>query len=267
MPEIADMREVCQQRRLNAKGKSVWVGHWFNVLVVRWFSIYLTWACVKLGMSANQVTVLMILSGLAGFALLVPHMLWINIVGVCLLLMAEVLDCVDGEVARWRKESSVKGLYLDLIYHVVCNAPVLSIPALHLYVVSGKQVYLVLAFAGYAMNQIKLGLREEYHRVRSEMETRKPQSNRPSQGTGAGSPGVSKKVLRGLKWILHLTVDKYVAIGLVGGAVLCLHGGIELVAVIVAWWFVVWGCVHNIGDVISKYYIIIPDMEHVKRVR
>ena len=53
MPSIKEMREICQQRRPNAKGKMVWAGHWFNRLVVRWFSIYITWLCVKFNISAN----------------------------------------------------------------------------------------------------------------------------------------------------------------------------------------------------------------------
>jgi len=48
MPSIKEMREVCQLRIPNVKGKMVWVGHWFNSLAVRWVSIYITWVWVKL---------------------------------------------------------------------------------------------------------------------------------------------------------------------------------------------------------------------------
>ena len=141
MPSIKEMRHVCQQRRPNAQGKMVWAGHWFNRLVTRWFSIYITWLCVKFNVSANSVTFLMIVSGLTGFALCIPHLLWLNIAGAVLLLLGEFLDCVDGEVARWNKKSSLKGKYLDLVYHVLCNALVSCICGLQLYVITREGKY------------------------------------------------------------------------------------------------------------------------------
>jgi len=53
----------------------------------------------------------MIVSGFAGFALCISHLLWLNIVGALLLLFGEKLDCVDGEVARWNRQSSLRGTY------------------------------------------------------------------------------------------------------------------------------------------------------------
>ena len=182
MPSIKEMREICQQRRPNAKGKMVWAGHWFNRLVVRWFSIYITWLCVKFNISANTVTFLMIVSGLAGFALCIPHLLWLNIFGAFFLLFGEILDCVDGEVARWNKRSSLKGKYLDLVYHVMCNAPVACICALHVYAINGQIMYLVLAFLAYAMAQIRLGLEAEFLRLTPELPAKDSVPQNPLPG-------------------------------------------------------------------------------------
>ena len=142
--------EVCQQKRLNKKGKMVWTGHWFNSLVTRRFSIYLTWVFVKLGISANTVTFLMIVAGLVGFAFCIPHLLWLNILGLICLYLIEPLDCSDGEVARWAKKSSIKGFFLDLITHVLCNHLINIILPLHLYFMTHRVVYIWIAFVTYA---------------------------------------------------------------------------------------------------------------------
>ena len=165
---ISEMRKVCQQRKPNAKGKMVYAGYWFNTLFVRHFSIYITWLFVKMGISANAVTFLMIPIGVIGVALCVPHVLWVNILGFLLLILAEVFDCVDGEIARWAKKSSVKGLYLDLVSHVLCNAPPFMLCGLHLYVLNGRTKYMILAFLAYATAQWRLGLSEVYYRIKVE---------------------------------------------------------------------------------------------------
>jgi hypothetical protein len=267
MPSIKEMREVCQQRRPNAKGKMVWAGHWFNRLVTRWFSIYITWACVKLNLSANSVTFLMIVTGLIGFTLCIPHLLWVNIAGALLLLLSEFLDCVDGEVARWNKKSSLKGSYLDLVYHVLCNAPASCICGLHLYAIYGEDKYLILAFLAYAAAQIRMGLREEFFRI--SLQIAKPES-KPQDLTDIIAPKQQKmlrtRLLRSAKWLIHMCVDEYIVrLATIAGIFLA-YAGMQGPIAFLAWWFVVFGLLHNVGEIISKYYVMIPDVGHEKKV-
>ena len=64
----------------------------------------------------------MILVGLAAAALLtLPGLL--PAIGVVLLIQLQLLlDCSDGELARWRKTSSVAGIFLDRLAHNVTEA-------------------------------------------------------------------------------------------------------------------------------------------------
>ena len=142
MPAIHEMREVCQTKRMDRRGKMVFTGFWVNRLITRRFSIYFTWFFVKLGVSANQVTALMLFFGIAGIALCIPHVLWTTILGGLFLILLQTLDCVDGEVARWTKTSSVKGVYLDLISHLFCNTLAKPMVAFHLYLWQGDRIYL-----------------------------------------------------------------------------------------------------------------------------
>ncbi|KPL20654.1 MAG: hypothetical protein AMJ75_11435, partial [Phycisphaerae bacterium SM1_79] len=100
MEIIQEMRLVCQLRKPNARGKMVRTGHWVNRLFVRRFSIYITWLFVKAGISANGTTFLGMLFGLIGVVLFIPHIFWLNVIGFFLVMLDNVLDCVDGEIAR-----------------------------------------------------------------------------------------------------------------------------------------------------------------------
>jgi phosphatidylglycerophosphate synthase len=64
----------------------------------------------------------MIASGLlAALVLTVPHPLT-PLVTLVLIQTQLLLDCVDGEVARWRRTSSPAGIYLDRIGHYSTDA-------------------------------------------------------------------------------------------------------------------------------------------------
>ena len=65
----------------------------------------------------NALTWGMIVAGvLAAGALTVPG-LWGAIAAFLLIQCQILLDCSDGELARWRKQSSVAGVYLDRFAH------------------------------------------------------------------------------------------------------------------------------------------------------
>lgn len=85
---------------------------WFN-RIVRKVSIYFTWLFLHTRITANQVSVLGLLSGmLAGllFSLGEPLPMLIGAIAINLVL---IFDHVDGEIARYRKQTSIEGAYLD----------------------------------------------------------------------------------------------------------------------------------------------------------
>lgn len=92
--------------------------HWAGRLYARSLSPFLTWISLRVGLSPNQLTYLMILSGLgAGVAFGWGTGLVSAIVGALLVQLYLVLDCTDGEVARITGRTSVTGVYLDRLGH------------------------------------------------------------------------------------------------------------------------------------------------------
>jgi phosphatidylglycerophosphate synthase len=128
---LEQMRAVCQETITDSRGRRRLRGAWWNVRFSRHVSIYLTALLVRLGVTANQVTGVMLVVGLTSFLCAVPHVLYLNIASLALFLLFHILDCSDGEVARWTKCCSKGGVYLDYAAHVVCNCPLLAAAALH----------------------------------------------------------------------------------------------------------------------------------------
>ena len=80
---------------------------------------------VNTRITPNQLTYLMVVAGgLAGAALLVPGLTG-AVLAVVLMQLYLLLDCVDGELARWRNQTSITGVYLDRIGHYLSEAALL----------------------------------------------------------------------------------------------------------------------------------------------
>ena len=86
-------------------------------------SPFLTKIFVKKNIIPNDVTLLMIVSGLIGGSLFFINNIYIKIIGIIFIHLWYILDCSDGEVARITKKFSKFGKELDYIAHTV-NHPV-----------------------------------------------------------------------------------------------------------------------------------------------
>lgn len=116
---IAELREVTQPPEVRLRANAE---HWTASLYLRDLSPYLTWLLLKTSISANGVTGLMILTGWsAAAALLIP-----GVGGAALALvlgqLQMLVDCCDGEVARWRDTRSPAGVFLDKVGHYTTEA-------------------------------------------------------------------------------------------------------------------------------------------------
>ena len=119
MPTIAELRTATQPASIFARNSGE---HWAGKLYMRRLSPYLTRLLIRTPLSPDAVTWLMILVGLAAAALLTLPGLPPAIGVVVLIQLQLLLDCSDGELARWRKTSSPAGIFLDRLAHNVTEA-------------------------------------------------------------------------------------------------------------------------------------------------
>ena len=123
LPSMAELRAVAQPPDHMARYNSE---HWACALYIRHLSIYATRALLPTGISPNGVTWLMIAVGVLG-ALATPLPGLVGPILVAIAMQVQILlDCSDGEVARWRQRFSPAGIYLDRIGHYATEA---AIPA------------------------------------------------------------------------------------------------------------------------------------------
>ncbi len=122
-PSLAELRAVGQPESVTARRNEE---HWAGRYYMRRLSPYGTWLFARLGWSPNGVTWLMIVIGVAaGVVLAVPG--FGAAVGAALLIQLYLLlDCSDGELARWSSRTSVTGIYLDRIGHYLAEAVLLA---------------------------------------------------------------------------------------------------------------------------------------------
>jgi phosphatidylglycerophosphate synthase len=122
-PSVAELRQVAQPpghlERRNGE-------HWAGVLYMRRLSIYATWLLNKTPVTPNQLTWVMTVAGVAaGFVLALPG-LWAAVGAALLVQIYLLLDCSDGELARWTGKTSLAGVYLDRVGAYFCEAAVLA---------------------------------------------------------------------------------------------------------------------------------------------
>lgn len=107
---IAELRTACQDPV-----------RWNNDLAGALFgwrvSIYLTSIFLRMGLSANVASWMMLLSGFTG-SLLMLGPGWFRVAGAFLITIAFVLDCVDGEMARFYEIDSYRWAAFDYIHHM-----------------------------------------------------------------------------------------------------------------------------------------------------
>ena len=114
MESIAELRQICQHTRPAI----------FQDFLSRWYyrlSIYFTWVCLRLGLSANQVTLLSGGVACLGGALLAVESPFAIVAGALCFHIFAILDMSDGEVARYRGQGGAAGHYLDWVMHFVSS--------------------------------------------------------------------------------------------------------------------------------------------------
>nr|WP_062335348.1 CDP-alcohol phosphatidyltransferase family protein [Herbidospora sakaeratensis] len=121
-PSVAEVRAKAQPEMTLERRNGE---HWAGLLYMRKLSIYVTWALARTPITPNQVTGLMIVTGVAAGAVLVLPGLAAAVLAALLVQVYLLLDCSDGELARWTGRTSLTGVYLDRVGHYFAEAAIL----------------------------------------------------------------------------------------------------------------------------------------------
>lgn len=136
---IRELRRVCQDPVIQDNT-------WYARNFARRISIYFTKLLLYTRITANQTTFLFILIGIVAGFLFIFGDCWHVLGGAIVLQLWYIFDCVDGEVARYRKQTSLTGIYLDYMAHFIVHPLVFMAITLGVYKNIPRMDVLVFGF-------------------------------------------------------------------------------------------------------------------------
>jgi len=110
----------------------------------RIFSIYITYFVIKTPMTANQVTVIDLIFGLIGCGFLFGGSDLSALIGGIFLYLFIVVDCVDGEVARYHQTVSKTSAFLEGLCHIILHPLKMFALGFGLMVQFDNQIYMII---------------------------------------------------------------------------------------------------------------------------
>ena len=111
---IKELRQICQEP------VKQWQDLSGKVYGAR-FSIYFTKLFLELGWEPSVVTILMACIGVCGALLLIFQGI-LPVIGFLLLILHYILDCSDGEVARYGKKQNIQWTLYDYLIHYLVKS-------------------------------------------------------------------------------------------------------------------------------------------------
>lgn len=116
---IKELRKICRK----SKADTPYIDNYLRVM-----SIYFTKLFLYTSITPNQITILGMINTLIATILFVFGNYWISLIASVLVLFSFILDCCDGEVARYRKKVIMRGAYLDdMGYYAIEVMPLIGI--------------------------------------------------------------------------------------------------------------------------------------------
>lgn len=157
---IKELRKVCLEGRYEGKLPGL------DRIFYRRVSPYFTKLSLKFGISANQATLLSLFFLLIGGFFLIFTDITPWIISALFLVLYNVFDCVDGEIARYTKTTSKLGKHFDFIVGAFLNPYIFACMTFGSYFVLHDSIIFAFGFLAVTLN-----LLHEMHRISYEVKS------------------------------------------------------------------------------------------------
>ncbi|MFQ5952906.1 MAG: CDP-alcohol phosphatidyltransferase family protein [Candidatus Omnitrophota bacterium] len=191
-------------------------GNWMARNITRDMALPVSWLLLHTSVTANQVTFASLVIGLVGCIAFACGSKNAMLLGAFLLQLWYLLDHVDGHIARYRKQSSLTGLYLDYITHYIIHAGIFIGVGCGVFQQTGNPFYLVagcIAAFGTVFFNLIYDVKYKSYFARIEIEGKtaviKPAEKKEGEGQGRGG------ILRLLFSIIHKLCEVHVLMNIV----------------------------------------------------
>lgn len=119
MVSLKEIEKICQKEKIGRFDNQSLLQK--SYIIHRHIAKYISYIILNFlpRITPNQISVAMVGISIAGGGLLLSTQYWLNYSGIGLIYFSFLLDKVDGDVARYKKEYSNYGKYLDEMYHFI----------------------------------------------------------------------------------------------------------------------------------------------------
>lgn len=263
---IQEMRPVCQWSE-NQDGELAPTGSLYNRYILRPISIYVSWFFIAIGIRAHTASVMMTIAGLAGIVFCIPHGMALTVVGGIFYFLFDLLDCVDGEIARWNNSSSTKGLYLDQVSHVFVDHLSLAVPALHYCLWKQDEVYFVLAVAALVSSLMGRATREIFMRINAEFAAEQESIQTSDSAAPATQMTFFQSLCKRLKKsplaMFRIVKPRVVHIATLV-AIFSAYSGFEGLLIFVSWFYAIYCTARMLVEIPYYFSVRVVDVAHKK---
>ena len=199
---IKELRAICYK---DSKHKRPLYMELFTMKI----SIYITKLLLYTPIKADQVTISMMILSILGSVFMAFGSLKLMLIGIIIVHFTIILDNVNGEIARYRKEGNMTGTFLEFFYHEVTVTLVFFSLAYGIFSRTGWESVLIFGFLssafskGIVLSTIKLAALKNV--IRDDEKKRNEKAKKSIELIGAANlQGGSTKIGKAL----YLTYDK-----------------------------------------------------------
>ncbi len=148
---IDKLRDICQKKDYKKTGNMM------ARFVTRDMALYITRLLIPTGITANQVVFITIMLGVISAVCFAFGSVFMTLAGAFFFQLWYLSDHIDGQIARYRKVSSLTGVFYDFYAHYIVHFLVLGGLAVGLYIRHVDLRFLILGLtACFSMNMVSV---------------------------------------------------------------------------------------------------------------
>ena len=135
--------------------------HWFSSK----FSSYTSYFLIRIGVSADQATILFFLIGLTGSLLYISVSPLITFLGYILWRLHIIIDMSDGDIARFNRSFSIRGSYWDAVIHSVLNPLYYILSCFSFYLQFDNNLFIIIGALLGLSSSVLMGVKNNYFKA------------------------------------------------------------------------------------------------------
>ena len=156
-PSFKEVVNRCKRRNNEAMEKLFW----FSSKI----SIHFSYLLIRLGVSADQATILFFLVGLTGSVMYIFESPLLTFLGYVFWRLHVIIDMSDGDLARFNQSFSIRGAYWDAVIHSILNPLYYVFISYSFYLQFNDNIFLILGALSGLSSSVLMAAKNNYFKA------------------------------------------------------------------------------------------------------